>query len=209
VNFLDTRLYRWMDVLANFFLLNLLWLFACVPLVTLFPATAALFAVVREWTRGTETNIFKSFFHYMWENFAQSLAVGLAWTAVGVVLFTDFLFVREMTSWVRAPLLAILFLLGVAYWGTAVYLFPVMVQYRIRWLQVIKNAFLIAFSSPGITLTLLSLLIGILASLAFYYIPVSFLVIGSVTAYLIYRLCHRVFQQIEIALDERTHDDDR
>jgi uncharacterized membrane protein YesL len=195
MNILDTRLYRWLDVLSDFFLLNVLWLLACVPLITLFPATAALFAVVRDWVRGKETGIFMPFFGYMRENFGQSLVIGLVWTVVGLVLVVDFLFVRSMTSWVRTLLLVLLSLVGLVYGGTAVNLFPVMVHYRAGWLQIIKNSFLIALSSPLITV--LNVLVVTLAGLAVYYIPLSFLVFGSVTAYLLYRLCHRAFQQIE------------
>ncbi|MBK8900559.1 MAG: DUF624 domain-containing protein [Anaerolineaceae bacterium] len=195
MNILETRLYRWLDVLATFFFLNLLWLLACVPLITLFPATAALFAVVRDWVRGKDKGFLMPFFHYARENFVQSLVVGLAWTAVGLVLAVDFLFVRSITSWVRTPMLALLFLLVVVYGGTAVYLFPVMVHYQASWFHIIKNALIIALSSPVITL--LSLFIVVVAGLAIYYIPLSFLLIGSVTAYLLYRLCHRKFQQIQ------------
>ena len=206
MSFLDTRLYRWLDVVANFFLLNVLWLLACVPLITIFPATAALFAVVRDWVRGKETGFLMPFFGYMRENLGQSLVVGLVWTVVGLVLVADFLFVRSITSWVRTPLLVLLFLVGLVYWGTAVNLFPVMVHYRAGWLQIIKNSFLIAFSSP--LMTVLNLLIVTLAGLAIYYIPLSFLVFGSATAYLLYRLCHRVFQQIETDLEEGTRHSD-
>ncbi|MCA9960348.1 MAG: YesL family protein, partial [Anaerolineales bacterium] len=130
MNLLDTRLYRWLDTVSDFFLLNLLWLLACVPIITIFPATAALFAVVRDWVKGKETGFFKSFFRYMRENFGQSLAVGLTWTVVGLVLLADFLFVRSITSWARTPLLVLVLSLGVIYLATAVYIFPVMAQYH-------------------------------------------------------------------------------
>lgn len=195
MSFLDTRLYRWLDVLANFFFLNILWLLACIPLITLFPATAALFAVVRDWVRGKDRGFLMSFFGYMRENFVQSLVVGLVWLVVGLVLVADFLFVRGITSWLRIPLLTLLFLLGLVYLGTAVYLFPVMVHYRASWFHIIKNSLVIALSSPVITL--LTLLIVIVAGLAINYVPLSFLLIGSVTAYLLYSLCHRKFQQIK------------
>lgn len=200
MSFLDTRLYRWLDVLANFFFLNILWLLACVPLITLFPATAALFAVVRDWVRGKDEGFFMPFFRYMRENFVQSLVVGLVWTVVGLVLVADFLFVREITSWVRTPFLALLILVGLVYLGTAVHLFPVMVHFQARWFHIIKNSLIIAISSPVITF--LSLLILFVAGLAIFYVPLSFLLFGSVTAYLLYSLCHRLFQQIESDLEE-------
>lgn len=194
MNFLETRLYHWMDVLANYFFLNLLWLIACLPLITLFPATAALFAVVRDWSRGKEAGFFMPFLRYMRENFAQGLIVGLTWAAVAVILVVDFLVVREIESWLQTPLLVLFSAMALAYLGTAVYLFPVMVHYRISWLQIIKNSFLIALSSP--IETVLCLAIIVLGSLMIIYFPVSFLIMGSFTAYLIYRLTDRAFQKV-------------
>jgi uncharacterized membrane protein YesL len=55
MGFLDSRLYRWLEVFTNFFVLNLLWLLACVPVLTIYPATAAKFGVVRGWVRDTDT----------------------------------------------------------------------------------------------------------------------------------------------------------
>ncbi len=199
MNFLDSRLYRWLDNLSNFFFLNILWLLVCIPLITFFPATAALFAVVRDWVRGKEQGFFMPFFRYMRENFVQSLVIGLVWGIVGLVLVADFLFVRSITSWMRTPLLVLLVVMGLAYLGTAVNLFPVMVHYRAGWLHIIKNSFLIALRSP--VLTLFGLLMVMLAGLAVYYVPLSFLVFGSVTAYLLYRLCDRTFRQIETDVD--------
>jgi uncharacterized membrane protein YesL len=71
-----------------------------------------------------------------------------------------------------------------------------MVQFRTGWWQAIKNSFLIAFSRPGLAPTFLCFLIVALAGLALYYVPLSFLIAGSVTAYLIYNLCHQVFGQL-------------
>jgi uncharacterized membrane protein YesL len=48
VSILDTRVYRWMETAMDFFLLNLMWLAVRLPVVTIFPSTAALFGVVRD-----------------------------------------------------------------------------------------------------------------------------------------------------------------
>ena len=192
MNVLDNPLYRALDMLTNLFLLNLLWLLACVPLITIFPATAALFAVVRSWIRGTKGEFFKPFFGYMRENFVQSLVIGLLWSVIGLILVADFLFVRGITSWVRIPLFGLFLLVAGGYLATAVYLFPAMVHYQTDWVQIIKNSFFLAFKWPGATL--ICIVIVVVAGLALFFFPISLLMIGSVSAYLIYRICHHVFQ---------------
>ena len=61
VNLIDTRIYRWLEVATDFFLLNLMWLVACVPVVTIFPSTAAMFGVVRDWSREKEGGLARTF----------------------------------------------------------------------------------------------------------------------------------------------------
>ena len=46
---LNSRFYWWVNCLSSYLLLSGLWLLCSVPIITLFPATVALFAVFRAW----------------------------------------------------------------------------------------------------------------------------------------------------------------
>src|SRR5436190_20025512 len=83
MGFVNSRLYRALDAFGSLFLLNLLWLALCVPLVTAFPATAAMFAVVRDWTRDDGNYSLGRFFHHLRANFVQSLGIGILWVVLG------------------------------------------------------------------------------------------------------------------------------
>src|SRR5215213_2057949 len=76
MSILDTRIYRWLETATDFFLLNLLWLVACLPVVTIFPSTAAMFGVVRDWVRGKEGSLTRTFITRFQENLGQSLLIG-------------------------------------------------------------------------------------------------------------------------------------
>ena len=91
MSILDTRVYRWLETATDFFLLNLMWLVACLPVVTIFPSTAAMFGVVRDWVREKEDSLTRTFITRFWENLGQSLLVGAIWTVFGVALFLDFM----------------------------------------------------------------------------------------------------------------------
>ena len=195
MNILESRLYRWLEILSNFFLLNILWLLVSIPLITIFPATAAMFAIVRDWSRGKETAIFRPFFRYFRENIVQSLTVGVVWVTLGLIIFVEYRFVVMVTSWAQIPLLAFLFVLVLLYLGTAVFIFPVMVHFQAGWTQIIRNSFLISVSSP--LKTFLCLLIISVATLAVLFFPLSFLLTSSVTAYFLYRIAHTIFQKVE------------
>ncbi len=196
MKFQESRLYTVMEYVAKFFSLNLLWLVTCLAVVTIFPATAAMFAVVRDWVRGKERGIVAPYFRYLRENFAQSFGVGLLWTGFGFFLGLDVVALRMMTHWLQTPLFVILVLVILLYAGASVYLFPIMVQYRSKWWEVITNAFLLTVTRPIVTLACWGIIV--LACTLFFFIPISLLLGVAATAYGVYRLCHSAFPRIEV-----------
>ncbi|WP_420491978.1 DUF624 domain-containing protein, partial [Neobacillus drentensis] len=45
MNILDSRFYAVVDRLSNLFILNLFWIISCLPIVTIAPATSAMYSV--------------------------------------------------------------------------------------------------------------------------------------------------------------------
>lgn len=191
---IDSRVYRIVDVTIRLLLLNLVWLLACLPVITAFPATAALFGVIREWARHEENGIVGPFFRQFRQHFRQSLAIGVTWAIVGAVLAVDLLALRRMALPFRLMLPVLAGTVGLCYLFASLYIFPVMVSYRTTWRGVIRNAFLIAVSQP--TITLLGLALVAIALAAFFLAPATLLVSGSVTAYFLSALCDRAFQRV-------------
>lgn len=195
MNILDTKAYRWLDAATDFFLLNLLWLLACLPVVTIFPATAAMFGVVRDWIRGKESGVFAVYALRFRQNLRQGLAVGTLWALFGGALFLDFLIVNELPPGPQAFMRFLLVLAGVLYALASVFLFPVMVHYDTRWTVVPKNALLLAVGRLPITLLCLAVVVA--AAALTLFVPLLLVVTPSPTAYAVYRLCDREFRKID------------
>jgi uncharacterized membrane protein YesL len=191
---LDSKLYRFLETLTNFFFLNVVWLLACVPVVTIFPATAALFGVVREWVRQEDAGVLGPFVRRFKENFVQSLVVGWLWAILGALLLFNLLAIRRMPGPLGLPSLVLVAVVGLVYLTTTIYLFPVMVCYETTWHGVIRNAFFISASQPIVTIIGL-VLTGAMVML-FYFAPITIVLSGSITAYLLYALCNRAFQRV-------------
>ena len=197
MNILDTRVYRWLEVATDFFLLNLMWLVACLPVVTIFPSTAAMFGVVRDWVRGKEGSLVNTFVTRFKENFAQSLLVGAVWTVFGVALFLDFLVANQLSFGAEVVLKSLLLLASSLYAFGSIFLFPVMVHYETDWRTVIKNSLLISIGrlpTTAVCLVFLVVMVGITAIMPFLIV-----ITGSTTAYVVYRLCDREFRKIDAA----------
>jgi uncharacterized membrane protein YesL len=197
MSILDTRVYRWLETATDFFLLNLMWLVACLPVVTIFPSTAAMFGVVRDWVREKEGSLTRTFMTRFRENLWQSLLVGAIWTVFGVALFFDFLVANQLSYWAEIMLKSVLVLVSAVYAFGSVYLFPVMVHYEADWKTVIKNSLLISIGRLPTTLVCLLFLVVMVGLTV--VVPFLVVITGSITAYVVYRLCDRVFRQIDAA----------
>lgn len=135
---LTSRAYSAADRFARVVALNLLWLVACVPVVTAGPATAAVFGVVRDWNRGIEPPLARSFLKYFRENFRQAFLLQLMFLA---------LFLPTGTI-VAAVLVA----------AIASYAFTLMVGYTMTLPGILKASVQLAIGSPAATLKTLALL---------------------------------------------------
>ena len=192
---LDSRFLRWLEIFSNFLFLDLLWLLACLPVVTIYPATAAMFGVVRDWVRKKEGSLLQTFLSRFKENFRQSFMIGIVWTIFGVALLLDFYLVNQAPSGLRIVLGSLLFLVALLYVFTSLFLFPLMVHYDASLLVVVKNSLLLSIGQLSTTVQCL-LVVAAMAGIA-VFAPLSLLITGSLTAYVVYRLCDRAFRRVE------------
>jgi uncharacterized membrane protein YesL len=195
MNILDTRVYRWLEVATDFLLLNLMWLVACLPVVTIFPSTAAMFGVVRDWVRGKEGGLTRTFVTRFRENFGQSLLVGVVWTVFGVALFLDFLLANQLSFGAEVVVKSLLVLVSCVYAFGSIFLFPVMVHYETDWKTVIKNSLLLSIGR--LPTTVVGLVFSVVMVGLTVVVPLLVIITGSITAYVVYRLCDREFRKID------------
>ncbi|OZU88346.1 hypothetical protein CIL03_11895 [Virgibacillus indicus] len=179
--------------------LNLLWiLFTFTGLIVfgLFPATGSMFEIVRKWMN-QERDV--RIFHEFWKNYRKEFirlnGFALIFIAVGYFLYYDITFLR-INSGEFQLLIPVLIFIGVSYFITLLFFFPVYVHFDLKFFQYIKQSFLIAMTSP---LEILLMIISVIA----LYIAVLFLpgiiplFTGSVLAIAITFLSKRAFRRIE------------
>ncbi|TCN22678.1 YesL family protein [Mesobacillus foraminis] len=190
-----SNFYIVLELISNFFLLNLLWLIMCLPVITIFPSTAAMFGVVREWVLKKDSSVFTSFFRCFKENFKQSFFLGILLSMVIGLLYANFTLISQLSATGKTLLISILFLTVILATFSSVYLFPVMVHYQLNWIGILKNSFLLSISYLPFTLLLLGIFMLMIA--AFLWQPVTFFLLFSVGAYFIFFICNKAFLKIE------------
>jgi len=160
MNILNSRLYILLDKISNLFILNVLWILLCLPIVTIFPATAAMFSVVRQWKLKDETTVLKPFIRSFKLNFKQSLLIGLLWVPFAFLLYLDYFYVVQAATQWRTFLLIPLFFIGLIFLFMSTFLFPVMTHYQLLLRDVLKNSFIV--SLVYFPTTLLIIILGVL-----------------------------------------------
>jgi uncharacterized membrane protein YesL len=190
---MDGKLYRTMEFIMNTFILNLLWLVICLPILTIFPATTALFAVVREWQKENDIKVFSAYFRHLKANFKQSFVLGILWIVFTLLLIGDFIITNQMQSNLKYVLFTVFFLLSIVYLFASITIFPVIVHYKVSWRDAIKNGMLLSIGNPHFVLLSLGIIAGTVVLI--FNFPAASMIAFSVAAYLIYALVSKGFHK--------------
>lgn len=197
---MTNSLFTLTEWITKFAYLNLLWmLFSLIGLLFfgIFPATVAMFAVIRKWLLGqSDIAIFPYFWKIYKQEFLKSNLMGLVVAFFAMILYVDLLFMQTNSNLTLVLLHVPLYLFIFSCVLTLLYLFPVYVHYDTKFVQTFKNAFLTMIIHPLHNLAMVS---GIaLTCFALSYIPgLAFFFGSSFIAYMIMGTCYDAFKKIE------------
>jgi uncharacterized membrane protein YesL len=191
------RLSEWIMRLAY---VNILWIaFTFLGLVVLgfFPATAAMFAVVRKWVMGdSDIPVFKTFWNSYRTEFTKVNLLGLVIIVIGLILYIDLRIFPFENGWIFLSLRVILISLFFVYLVMLIYFFPVYVHYDLKFFKHIKYALMMGIAAPLQTILLL------VVTYAVYFIMVSIpglipFFSGSLLSYVWMWMAYQVFSKLE------------
>lgn len=179
--------------------INLLWIFfTLVGLIAfgIFPATAAMFAVVRKLIRDEEKfKILPTFWTLFRADFLKTNGFGLIFLVISYCFYFNFSFLQLNRGELQFLFPVLIFIL-ISSIITLFFFFPVYVHFNLKFFQYLKQSFLIAITSPIEVIT-----IGALAG-SIYFVTTLFpgiipLFTGSVFAYVATLISFRSFARIE------------
>ncbi|WP_162606548.1 YesL family protein [Jiangella asiatica] len=193
----DGRVYTQLVRFSGVVSLGVLWVVASLPVVTLFPATAAMFGVVREWSLEREPALVRTF----WRLFRENLRQALALEAIALAAITGGVGSMRIAELLPPPLgaatQAAALLAGIVLVAGLIFAFPIMVGYRMALARLLRAAVLIALGRPVTTLACVGLLAG--ACLVSYVFPPAPLLLGGLTASAVYGWCSRAIDGVGIS----------
>ena len=197
---------------ADLVILSILWFVCCIPIVTIGPASAALYYVALKIVRKEEDiRVTACFFKGFKENFKQGIAYSFIFLILGVVLFLDYIFTAGIEGTTGMICGVCFFVMGVWTLCTMFYTYPLQAQFYNTVKQTLINAMFLASRKFLTTIVVFFLnmvpVIVAFASLQIFLqaIPVWVLVAPGLIAYLCSMLFVRIFDPlIEDAQKEKT-----
>ncbi len=146
----------WMIVVCEWIwrgiFVNLCWItFTAIGLgiFGLFPASIALFTIIRKWLRKeTDFQVWKTFKQVYFQEWKRSNQIGLVFYSIGLLLYIDIRLIEGFMSGVFASFLSIILSIMLLILFIAVgYFFAVYVHYELSNKEYIKQSFLITLTS--------------------------------------------------------------
>lgn len=138
-------------------LLNICFVLACIPIITIGPALSALYAVTLRMADGDFGHTKEIFFSSFRRNFRQGMQLWLLFSLSGVFLSADiyviFFVLPERYRLLQIPVWLLIFTVVSA----IIYVFPMLARYEQTNLQLIRNSLLISLGNIPLTVFIIVL----------------------------------------------------
>lgn len=166
---IDSPLFRFLTTLADFLVLNLVFILTCLPVFTIGTSITALYHVTMQEARTEHGYILRNYFTSWKQNFKQSTGIWAIYFVLGAILLFNLSFWYALKSTAGNIVLAVLLIATAVYVVSLLYIFPLQARFANPIRQTIKNSVFIALQN--LRMTLLLLLINGLFAVLCWFVP--------------------------------------
>lgn len=155
---LDSPIVQFMEHVADFFILNLLTVLCCIPVITVGAALTAHIKIMQNLVLGEEQPVVKAYFRAFKENFKQATVVWL-FTALLIAFYAADIFVIYVyfgDGWANLTYI-VLGILGFVALGVVCYTFALIARYENTVKEHLRNGFILTMAYLPRTLLLVLL----------------------------------------------------
>ena len=143
-----------MRTLWDLMVINWLWFLCSLPIITIGPATCALYSVALKHTRDMPVNPAKDFLLAFRNNFKPALLMGLLSMVILVIACGDLYFALQQMGSLQTLYMVIGLLAASVFLTIVSFAFPLQAMFENPLKAQLANAFKLAFVAPGKTISL-------------------------------------------------------
>lgn len=159
-------------------ILQLIWIVCSLPVITMGPATSALFSVTLKMARDESSAPAKEFFSAFKKNFKQALVLGLIALAGAAIVCSDLVYALSLEGNMKTVFLIVSGIVIVIWFIFTSFSFPLQARFENTLKLHIVNSFLAAFCAP--CKTLLMWVVYLIPAALIWFIPELIAYIGWV-----------------------------
>ena len=151
---MDGPVFVFLNKVADLVILNLLFILCSIPIITIGCSMTAMDYVLLKKKEGSESYLWKMFFHSFKENFKQSTIIWICMMLAAFVLYVDFRMLPQFKGPMGIALLVVV-AMGAFFWLIlSIYVFPLQSRFENPIRQTIKNAVLMSLANAPKTILL-------------------------------------------------------
>ena len=192
----DNKFMRTLTSVIDSFVLGLLWLACCLPVVTIGASSAAFYYAFNKTILQERGYPLREFFHGFRINFKQAT---ILWLIMAILSFVLFLDVYILTSGILdigifAPLLlasALMILAITVIWALCA--FPYLARFENTTKEAVKTSLVLSFAN--LHWSLLLLVLFTISVILFFSVPIVSLFVPSIYMFFANRILERVFRK--------------
>lgn len=151
---LDSPFFRVCSKIADIFLLNLIFVITCIPIITIGASVTALHSISMKMVKGEEGYIIRGFLKAFKENFKQATGIYLIMALLGVIIGTDFYFWSHLEGTLATVMSAVSIGAACVWFMGLIYVFALQATFENPIKRTLTNSFLIALQQFPLTLLL-------------------------------------------------------
>ncbi len=153
----DGRIMNFLSKLGDMFILNVLYLISCIPVVTIGAATTALYYNTLKMAENRESYIWREYWKSFRQNFKQATMIWMIMLFCISVLGADAFLLGGMSEAFGSVVALIVIVLGIFLIMTGVYVFPVLARFDNTVKNTFKNALIMAVRHLPSTIVIVAL----------------------------------------------------
>ena len=140
----DNPIISTINKIADMVILSILYLIICIPIVTIGPATTALYYTIVKNIRKERSYTYKEFFKGFKSNSKQGFIVTLILLVIYFVLYFDLRFAQSRIGIQQSVFTGIFLGISIIVIAVNVYIFPYLSRFEVKITQLFKNSFYLA-----------------------------------------------------------------
>jgi len=199
----DNKFFTFMGKAFDMVVLNTIWLILCIPIITIVPATTALYYAVVKVIRRERSYAIKEYFRSFKRNFKQGAVFSVLAVLLIFVMYIDFRYAWELMQ-VKdssgSTYFGVFLVIAILFSAMFSYICPILSRFEMKISGILKTSFVMATRHLLTTILLLALLVGIL--LGCYILLPGIFFLPAVGTLIASFMIERVFKKYMPAKEE-------